>query len=280
LPGIACGPGGSAYLVNLSLHTAAPANLSGVCYGEAASISSIATSLDGTEAFLGSCLYHALSQSYSYDAAIQGPQTSATISADGNVTASYWTFSDGSGNSLGRMARPDILYAYDSFSPGPLSTLIQQLQQPLLNDSGSLYFLASPNLIDIVEVQHGALRMRFSLSETISNAATPMAIDSGGRYLYAITNKGLTIVDLGQAPLSIGSVTPGASSAGAQVRLRGSGFGISTAVTVGGQAAVVNFIDQNTLTITVPNVASGGADVVLTNPDGTIYTLAGGLRIF
>jgi IPT/TIG domain len=194
------------------------------------------------------------------------------------VTASYWTFSDGVGNALGHLARPDIYYAYDFTTPGPLGNL-SQLQQPKLNDSGSLYFLAYPNLIDIVDVQHATLRMRFSLAETISNTATPFAIDSGGRYIYTVTNKGLTIIDLGQALLSIGSLNPAAASAGTQVVVRGSGFMLSTVASVGGKSATVHFTDENTLTVAIPEVPSGPADIVLTNSDGTTYTLENAVQI-
>jgi hypothetical protein len=64
------------------------------------------------------------------------------------------------------------------------------------------------------ERQHGILRMRFSLSATVTNTAVPVAIDSGGRFVYLITNQGLTIVDLGEAPLSIGWLNPAIASAG------------------------------------------------------------------
>ena len=147
-------------------------------------------------------------------------------------------------------------------------------------DSGSLYFLPYPNAIDIVDVEHGMLRMRFSLTETISNTAVPLTIDAGGRHIYAITDKGLTIIDLGQAPLSIGSLNPSTASASIQVTIRGSGFGISTTATLGGQPATVGFDDENTLAITVPsNLPSGPADIVLKNSDGTSYTLENALTI-
>jgi hypothetical protein len=277
LPGIACGPGGSVFLVNLNSRTSASANLPQVCKSEPST--SVATTLDGSKVFMGSCIYEVQSQAYYYDAAIQGPGASATLSGDGNVSASYWTFADGTGNALGLMARPDIFYAYDSFSPGPSANLLNQLQQPELNDSGSLYFLAYPDLIDIVDVEHGTLRMRLSLNETISNTAIPFSIDSGGQYIYAVTNKGLTIVNLGQALLSIGSLKPAAASVGTHVLVRGSGFTLSTTATIGGQSAAVNFTDENTLTITIPNVPPGPTDIVLTNSDGTAYTLGNGVQI-
>src|SRR5207245_10424330 len=104
--------------------------------------------------------------------------------------------------------------------------------------------------------RQGMLRMRFSLSETISNTSTPIAIDLSGRYLYLITASGLTIIDLGEAPLSIGWLSAATASPGTQITVRGSGFNTSTTATVGGQIASVALIDPNTLPLTVPAVSS------------------------
>src|SRR5215472_4626240 len=89
-----------------------------------------------------------------------------------------------------------------------------------LNASGSLYFVPHPNLLDVWDVQHGTVRLRFSLTETLSNVSAPLALDPRGRFIYLITNKGLTIIDLGQALLSIGSITPEAANSGMQVTVR------------------------------------------------------------
>jgi IPT/TIG domain-containing protein len=272
LPGIGCGPGGSVFLVNLTSHTATPASLPQGCGSTA---TSIASSLDGTKVFFTSCIYDVLAQRYYFNAATQG---GAALSGDGNVAASFWSFSDGSGNAIGVMARPDIEFGTIFTTPG-FDGNIDQLQQPRLNDAGSLYFISYSNAIDMVDVEHGALRMRFFLDETISNTAAPIAIDSGGRHIYAITNKGLTIVDLGQALLSIGSINPSMAPSSAQIKIRGSGFSTSTTATVGGQPASVSFTDENTLTLIVPNVPSGPADVVLVNNDGDSYRLENALTI-
>jgi hypothetical protein len=96
--------------------------------------------------------------------------------------------------------------------------------------------------------------MRFSLSETVANVVAPIAIDSGGQFIYLITNSGLTVVSLGEALLSIGHITPSSTA-------------------VGSQAAAVDFTDQNTLTLTIPALSSGPQDFVLTNVDGSSYTL-------
>jgi IPT/TIG domain len=119
--------------------------------------------------------------------------------------------------------------------------------------------------------------LRFSLTQTIQDTATPLAIDSGGRFVYLVTKKGLTVVDLGAAPLSIGHLSHQNASPGTQTTLRGSGFDSGTTATVGGVAAFVSVSDENTLTLTIPAAASGPQDIVLTRTDGEAYTLESGV---
>jgi hypothetical protein len=121
---------------------------------------------------------------------------------------------------------------------------------------------------EIIDVLHTRLLVRFSLTETVQGAPSPMAIDSGGRYVYLITDKGLT-----------GHLTPQVASAGTQVTVRGSGFDSTLTATIGGQAAALSVSDQNTLTITVPATASGPQDLVLSRGDGASYTLENGISL-
>jgi hypothetical protein len=211
------------------------------------------------------CIYDVTTNTY---VSTQGYQLNgAAFSGDGNVAASEFVFTDSSANVVNRVARPDIYY-----SAIGTNSAYPNLPNPLLNDAGSLYFMAYPNFVDIMDVLHGILRMRFSLSETVQNVPVPMAIDPGGRFIYLITNQGLTIVDLGQAPLSIGWLNITSASPGAQVTIRGSGFDSSTTATVGGQSASVSLVDENTLTLTIPSVSSGPAAIALTNSEGASYT--------
>jgi IPT/TIG domain len=274
LPGINCGPGGSFFVANLSSHTASVINPGSTCSSGG---SSVASTKNGSTVVLGGdtfCVYDAASQTYS--SVTPGIVNGATISADGNIAASQWIFFDTTPHIVGTVARPDVYYI--SYSNDGLSNFYL-LPQPKLNDSGSLYYLPYPTAFDIVDVQHGTLRMRFSLSETVSDTAVPMAIDSGGEFIYLLTNKGLTVVDLGNAPLSIGSLSQNPAAPGAKITVRGSGFNSSTAATVAGKTASVAYTDENTLTLTVPAAPSGPADIVLQNGDGTAYTLESGLTV-
>jgi hypothetical protein len=284
LPGPGCGPGeGSFYAVDLISHQVVLA--SSLLGGCAVSPAFLASNGDGTklavsasESNSGSfCIYDLVQNAVS---STGGYQSGAAFSWNGNVAASQRVsifhesrsvFTDSNAVVTGSMASPSIFY---NGTPDPLLP-------SKLNETGSLYFIpySSSAFFDIVDVRHGLLNMRFSLTETISNTADPMAIDPSGRYIYLLTNQGLSIVDLGSAPLSIGSLSQSSASVGNQITVYGSGFTPSTAAMVGGVAAPVSFVDQDTITLTIPSVNSGPADIVLKDSDGTTYTLENALTI-
>lgn len=280
LPAIGCGPRGSLYKIDLVAKTSSLVSEGFQCSGNIFSGEFVSASKDGTEVAYDNCILDATNN------VIHGTQFNSlnlnTISADGNVAAGMtgnpaaWFFTDSTANILGNVAHPEVFYGGLSFDAN--STFFPLLE-PKLNDSGSLAFVAFPNLFDIIDVQHGALRLRFSLVQTVSNTASPIAVDSGGRHIYLLTNRGLTIIDLGAALLSIGSMTPSSAASGTQVIVRGSGFNSLTTATMGGQSTVLNFVDENTLTLTVPSLSSGPADVVVKNSDGTTYTLESGFIV-
>jgi hypothetical protein len=61
--------------------------------------------------------------------------------------------------------------------------------------------------------------------------------------------------------------------------VRGSGFDAGTTATLGGLAATVSFVDENTLTLTLPAAAVGPEDIVLTQTDGETYILENAIVI-
>jgi len=277
--GVTCGPGGVVYQVSLSAKTASVLP-NGDCGG-----GNVAASQDGATVAFGEnpvgygqfCTYNVAQNTYSYAGDYRA---SASISGDGNVAAVDWTFFDSSADVAGAVAQPlvDFPGSGPNVSGAPIAGA-NLLLAPQFNASGSLYFMPNAGFFDIIDVQHGLLRMRFSLSEAVSNVVSPMAIDSGGQYIYLITNQGLTIVNLGEALLSIGHVSPNPAASGTQVTIRGSGFVTGLAATVGGKAASITVIDPNTLTLTVPVLSAGPHDVILTNPEGSSYTLENGLTV-
>lgn len=281
IPAIGCGPGGQAYLADLTAKTAGPPPASPTCTmligGIPGHVSATSdgtrVAIGGSSGYSGFCIYDPVAKTYVSNSA--GQAYGAEFSADGQVAASQMLFTDASANVIGKVAWP-VVFSAPLGGPGSLLT---DLQNPQLNDSGSLYYVPYAHYIDILDTLHGMLRLRFSLSETVSNTAAPMAIDSSGRFIYLITDQGLTIVDLGEAPIAIGWLNPSAASVGAQITVRGSGFDSSTTATVNGKAAMVSVVDPSTLDLSIPSVSSGPATIVLKNGDGITYTASGLLTI-
>jgi IPT/TIG domain len=137
--------------------------------------------------------------------------------------------------------------------------------------------------IDIRDAHNGRLRLRVMLPEAFAMLSTDvdglhgsfLTVDENGQRLFAVTTSGLTVVQLNNVPLGIGtlSVTSGASSGGTSTTLRGSGFSSGINVTFGGKAARASFKDMNTLVITTPAMVAGPQQLVLTNPDGESVSL-------
>jgi IPT/TIG domain len=276
LPALSCGAGGLLYVADLQSR-AVTQPIAPQCgffalsppFGDAASADA---STDGNSVLVSSCLYSAQAGTYT-SIPLGGAQSD--IAGDANVLASTTLLADGAGNQLGHWATPLALYQNIYYT----STANIALLRPRLNASGSLYYIAYPNYVEILDVLHGRLLMRFSLNETIQDTGSPLAIDAGGRHVYLITDKGLTVIDLGEAPLAIGHLSQQTASVGTQVLVRGSGFDATVTATIGGQAAAVSVTDENTLTLAVPAAASGPEDILLRRADGTSYTLENGITL-
>jgi hypothetical protein len=137
--------------------------------------------------------------------------------------------------------------------------------------------------VDILDAHSGRLRLRLFLPEQYAMLSADtsgleggfLAIDEFGQRIFALTASGLTIVDLGTAPLGIGTISPASGSAagGVAVTIRGSGFQSGVSVSIGGRISTVTFRDVNTLTIVTPATSTGPQQVVITNADGESVTL-------
>jgi IPT/TIG domain len=265
LPEPSCPNWGQGYVVNLTTKAVTAAQCSG--FG-------VDASSDGNFVAIGQpCLYSVQGGFYLTGTFLSyADPSSFTIAGDGNVVSTDAILGDIHMNMLGSIASPIALYGSASFPLLPMP-----YPRSRLNASGSLFYRIYPDVFEIVDVQHGALRMRFALTEVIQDTASALAIDSGGRHVYLLTDHGLTVVDLGQAPLSIGHLSLSTAGPGTQVTVRGSGFDAGTTATVGGLAATVSFTDENTLTLTIPAAASGPEDIVLKRADGETYTLENGV---
>ncbi len=137
--------------------------------------------------------------------------------------------------------------------------------------------------IDIRDAHNGQLRLRVYLPEPFAMLSADvdglhggfLTTDENGQRLFAVTTSGLTIVQLANVPLGIGTLTPSSGSAvgGSIVSVRGSGFQSGIKATLGGKSATVTVTDMNTLVLTTPAMSAGPQQLVLTNPDGESVSL-------
>lgn len=143
-----------------------------------------------------------------------------------------------------------------------------------VHPSGSLLFFPQVNgSIDIFDLHKQRLALRLSLPEPLPAVLDPMALDETGNKMFLISNSGITIAQLSQAPLSIGTVAPLSGAAGTLITVRGSGFVAGTSITFGSLQVPATFVDSNTLQATLPAVSSGPLRVTITSPDGSHYSL-------
>jgi hypothetical protein len=160
------------------------------------------------------------------------------------------------------------------------SLFYQPLQLPYVVNQNSTFQIFSPGGIDVRDVNNSQLRERVILSEPLLDAGGGttgafLTVDENGGRLFALTQSGLTVVQLSLVPLSIGSVQPnaGPASGGTLVTLRGSGFVIGISVRFGNSNVSATVTDTNTLTFTTPVVPIGTVAIGLTKPDGSSYML-------
>ena len=137
--------------------------------------------------------------------------------------------------------------------------------------------------IDIRDAHNGRLRLRVYLPEPFAMLSTDidglhgtfLTLDENGERLFALTISGLTVMQLSNVPLGIGTLAPGSgpSAGGTSITLRGSGFQSGTNATLGGKTVDVTIKEMNTLTFTTPALSAGAQQLVLTNPDGESVSL-------
>jgi DNA-binding beta-propeller fold protein YncE len=155
------------------------------------------------------------------------------------------------------------------------------LKGALLNPSGSLFYLPEQTSfssipitsgVDIFDVHRGRLATRLALPDPVVSAFVPMTLDDTGERIFLISSKGIMIAQLVHVPLSISSANPSRGTAGTLITIRGSGFASGASVTFGTVTSNANFVDPNTLQVTLPAVRPGSVRVTVSNLDGTQYS--------
>jgi hypothetical protein len=221
--------------------------------------------------------------------------TDIAASADGSIFATNVggaiEIRDAALNLIGNRATPELEQFPTGITvPGiamhPSGALVYQpfLNSPAPQESASP--TPNPNLrggLDIFDTHSGRLRLRILLPEPIAARSADtsgllaqfLVVDETGQRIFAITNSGLTVIELANAPLAIGTISPASvpAAGGATITIRGSNFQTATSATLNEKMTAVTFIDANTLTLLTPATTAGPQKLVLTNPNGEITSL-------
>lgn len=199
-------------------------------------------------------------------------RVSDAISGDGNIMSGDLSFADSTGRVLGTVAQPPALYLSPLMESYPPVAGMAWLRGARFNAAGSLYFVPHAGYFEVIDTLSASLKMRFSLMQTVQDIPRPIAIDQGGRMIFLVTNEGLTVVDMGQAPLSIGHLGGTPPASGGTIQIRGSGFDATTTALVDSTPATPSFVDENTLNLSLPALGSGAHDFTLQRNDGSSTT--------
>jgi hypothetical protein len=165
-----------------------------------------------------------------------------------------------------------------------------------IHPSGALLYTAGTNTLGATSYPGGTVEiddMRLfqpaasvAFPEPFMTSGTPLTdhtftTDPTGKYLFGVTQSGITMMTLGILPLSIGNVQPAFIQAGTgqALTLRGSGFQPGATVTIGGAQTSVTYVDPNTLSVAAPALAAGWLDVKVSLPTGVSYTAAALLKV-
>lgn len=187
----------------------------------------------------------------------------AAASADGRIFAASLGIADAQ---LSRLA----IMGYEPYADAVRS---HSVFGEKLNASGSLLFMPQDFGVQIFDVHTGRLVRHIALADPIPLDSGAMALDETGTEMFLISDSGITIAQLVGAPLSLASVSPAAGPQGAALTLRGSGFQNGTTVKFGSSGASATFVDQSTLSVTLPALPPGPVRVTVTNPDAHAYSL-------
>jgi hypothetical protein len=177
------------------------------------------------------------------------------------------------GTPFGRPSMLDVALNFNGFAPLTDYTQTSMNTEAnvtglLLDPQGAILYQPFTQEILLYDAHTGQLLERIAMPtnvERISNGA--LARDATGLQIFALTDSGLTVVQLDNLPLAIGHIT----SQGGTWTISGTGFVQGTGVSVDGASLNVNFVSGQSLNITAAPDLSSVEEITLTNPNGRSY---------
>jgi hypothetical protein len=238
-----------------------------MAFGNCCGLGSSASIPDGSKVFLASGVGGPVAMlnltANTVTTGFSGTFNDAAASADGNIFAASF------GISNAQLSQTSIM-AFEPYSNSANQSILPPGEK--MNPSGSLLFMPQSAAVAIFDVHTGRMVQRVAISDGIPQSTGAMALDETGTKMFLITNSGITIAQLFQAPLSLATVNPAAGSQGTQVTLRGSGFQTGSTVLFGTLQAATTYVDPETLTATVPVISPGPVRITVTNPGDQTYS--------
>lgn len=229
---------------------------------------SIAASPDGSEVcftgeYLGFALYNSATANLTLGdmyasglaCAVMGPEAAAAPADNGFVA--------GIDNLDGEAVTTANLTDYEqsALDSGP------QIAGVAFDKTGALLYLPFADSIGVFDAHTGELRESILTPGIASLSDGSIAVDETGTRIFITTASGLTVVNMDELPLAIGSVT----GSGGSWTITGTGFSSGTTVTVDGAGVSAEFVDAQHLTVTGAPDLTSVHTIELTNPDGHSY---------
>jgi hypothetical protein len=258
--------------LDLNTLVAAPVPVSQLSGSTSPSNVTIKASDDGTKiCFVGEyqnlSIYDSASDTFT-QSSIQGLATCAIdgngLAMSGYPTERLLTLSDASLDFNGYASMTDYT-AYSLF--GPLTPIALGV---LVDPSGALAYQTTIQEIAIVDMHTGQLRERIALpmkTEFIEDGA--IARDQTGLLVFAITDSGLTVIQLDSLPIAVGNV----STVGTSWTISGTGFQEGATVSADASALNTSFISSQSLQVAAAPDLNTVEELTVTNPDGRSYTI-------
>lgn len=189
----------------------------------------------------------------------------STVAGDGNRVVESLTLADGQFRIEGRVRTANTI----TDGGRSINFPAQYVFGEKLDVSGSVFYWPLDRALEIFDANTGRLKKCILLPEVAQTVLDGMVLDASGRRAFIVTASGITVVDLGDAPIGIGSTSPIGGVSGTLVTVRGSGFKPNTQVQVDSIAATVNFVDEHTLQFVIPvGTHGGGVRLTASNADG------------